>query len=200
MKKIFIQKANELLDSSRPGLFNQAVMEFGALHCTPKSPKCSDCIFSSACVAKERGIQDLLPIKNSRIKTRNRYFTYFILAKGKMLAMKKRQDKDIWNGLYDFYLIEHKRSQKTRRTLQGDKALKELSQLADVTAESKVVKHVLTHQNIYARFVFLTLPKSFKPNGWLKDSKLHFYSTREVKVLPKPILISRFLEEKGLLE
>lgn len=199
-KKVFTKVANELLDASQPGMFNQAVMEFGALHCTPRSPKCIDCPFSSECVAKQRSIQDLLPIKNNRVKSRNRYFTYFILSKGNKLAMKKRQDKDIWSGLYDFYLVESSKSQKAESTLEGDKVLSKLSELSDVKLDGKVVKSVLTHQKIYARFVFMTLPSSVKLNGLLKDSKLHFYSGREIKVLPKPILISRFLDEKGLLE
>lgn len=199
-KGIFTQMANDLLDRSQPGLFNQAVMEFGALHCTPRSPKCNDCMFSSECVAKQRGIQGLLPVKGNRVKTRNRYFTYFILTKGKMLAMKERQDKDIWSGLYDFYLIEHSRNQKIERVLEEDKVLSKLSRLADVKMEKQIVKHVLTHQKIYARFVFMALPESFKRNGLLKGANLHFYSRREIKVLPKPILISRFLNEKGLLE
>lgn len=199
-KKIFTNVANDLMDRSQSGIFNQAVMEFGALHCTPRSPKCTDCPFSSECVAKQRSIQDLLPIKNNRVKTRNRYFTYFIFRKGKKIAMKKRQDKDIWSGLYDFHLIESKRNQKIERTLDGDKELSKLSKLAIVKPEEQVIKHVLTHQKISARFVLMTLPNSVKLNGLLKDSKLHFYSGREIKVLPKPILISRFLDEKGLLE
>lgn len=199
-KKIFTKVANELLDASQPGTFNQAVMEFGALHCTPRSPNCADCPFSSECVAKQRSIQDLLPIKNNRAKSRNRYFTYFILTRGKKLAMKKRQDKDIWSGLYDFYLIESNRNQKVERTMEEDKVLSKLSKLSDIKLEGKVVRHVLTHQKIYARFVVITLPKSVKLNGILNESKLHFYSSREIKVLPKPILISRFLDEKGLLE
>ncbi len=196
-KNNFSQLANSLLDRLQPGLHNQAVMEFGALHCTPKSPKCAACIFFVECVARKRGIQDLLPLKKKQIKVRTRHFTYFILKKGNALALKRRMGKDIWKGLYDFYLVETKRNQKIERMVEEDKWLKKLSEMSTVEMGNRKVKHVLTHQKIYARFVLLDFGKSFQPNGWLKNTDLKLYSLREIRLLPKPILISRFLDEKG---
>lgn len=199
-KRIFSQKANELLGKAQPGLFNQAVMEFGALHCTPKSPQCDSCIFFNECVARNNGTQDHLPVNLKKVKVRNRYFTYFILAKGNKLAMKKRGTKDIWNGLYDFHLVESKRNQKAESSINKDSLLKQIHKQGKIRLVKGETKHVLTHQRIHARFVHLILGQDFQRSDLLSESGLKFYSINQIKVLPKPTLITRFLSEMGYSE
>lgn len=199
-KKIFEKKANELLDEKQPGLFNQAVMEFGALHCTPRSPNCEDCIFSSCCFARKTETQQLLPVKTRKSKPRNRYFTYFVITHNNKIALKKRGAGDIWNSLYDFYLTEQKRNLSIEKTIKNDPWLNEISKESEVGSDVYRSKHVLTHQNIHARFVKLDLPLKFKNDEVLKRSKLKFYTPRQIRLLPKPVLISRFLTQKGILE
>jgi A/G-specific adenine glycosylase len=105
-KKKFTALANEVIDSNKPDLHNQAVMEFGALQCTPKSPKCEDCILKSGCFAAQQQMQDSLPVKLKSTAVRDRYFYYFVIQKGKSYLMKKRTEKDIWQGLFDFFMME----------------------------------------------------------------------------------------------
>ncbi|MFZ1807055.1 MAG: A/G-specific adenine glycosylase [Cyclobacteriaceae bacterium] len=197
-KKAFAIKAKELLDIDRPGTYNQAVMEFGALHCTPKSPNCEECIFSSGCFAKKRQMQNLLPVKTKKVKVRTRYFTYFIITKGNKLAMKKRSGKDIWSGLYDFYLIESKRHQRPEVLNKNDKVLGTMR--LNIEFRSEVYKHVLTHQHILARFVLLSLSRGFSARNLSDLLGVKLYSPAEVAALPKPALVSRFLSKKGALE
>ena len=199
-KKTFYNKAQALLDPKQPGTFNQAIMEFGALHCTPKSPGCVDCIFASGCYANKNQMQALLPVNNKKVKVRNRYFTYFILMKGNKMALKKREGKDIWSGLYDFYLIEGLKRKKPESILSEDHVLKTIRNKATIVSQSEAYKHILTHQRIEATFVILSLSRDFL----IKDLKgikgLKFYSSKEILALPKPVLISRFLSKNGILE
>src|SRR5688500_5070797 len=117
-KKIFTDLANSLINKKSPDFHNQAIMEFGALHCIPKSPLCLTCPFQSACVAAQRNLQSLLPRKAKSKPSRKRYFYYFVVQKGKSLLMKKRDQKDIWHGLYDFHLLERNRPIKIEKLLE----------------------------------------------------------------------------------
>ena len=186
-KSFFKVLANSLVHSPRPDFYNQALMEFGALHCTPKQPNCEQCVFKDSCIAKKSGLQLSLPVKSKPKKSRNRYITYFVLANKKGIAMKKRNGVDIWRGLYDFLEFEAKRSKSYEKIL-ADPDVKKILGKKSPSLLSKQYKHVLSHQNIYARFIVVedssTIPK---------DSGLRFYSKKQINDLPKPILIHRFL-------
>ena len=75
-KRIFAEVAAELLDKAQPGIYNQAIMDFGALQCTPASPNCMFCPFVDTCVARQKGVVDTLPVKQHKAKVANRYFNY----------------------------------------------------------------------------------------------------------------------------
>jgi A/G-specific adenine glycosylase len=165
------------------------MMEFGALQCVPKNPKCEECIFSKSCVARKHELQNVLPIKSKKVKVRNRYFYYFVLRHQNKVLMKKREAKDIWQGLYDFYLIETKRNKKVSELLKTDLILKGSTK----TNESKIYKHVLSHQKLVVRFVEIELQKI----QTLKPSKLKWFTDREITALPKPILIANYLVDRS---
>lgn len=194
-KKEFSELANKLVSSTTPDLHNQAVMEFGALFCTPANPSCSTCPFKSTCVANKNSLQQILPVKIPSKKVRKRYFYYFSIQKGKSLLMKTRKEKDIWHGLSDFYLIEKKRSFDPEKLLSEDKMLKKLVGRRRATEISGVYKHVLSHQVIFSRFIQLEVSGNPDLNG----SGLKFYSKKKIAELPKPVLISRFLTDYHLL-
>ena len=150
-KKEFQELANTLLDESQPGTFNQAVMEFGATVCTPKNPDCSNCIFNSSCHALKQNTLAQLPVKSKKIKKRNRYFNYLVLLDDNHTFLEKRNKKDIWQGLYQFPLIE------TTTEIKQPEELNSLPHVENFIIETfnpKIIskKHVLTHQNIHARF------------------------------------------------
>src|SRR5690606_37029166 len=110
--KVFSTLANELVPKANPAVHNQAVMEFGALFCTPRNPTCDDCPLRRSCVAYQRNMVDLLPVKRAKKKSRNRYFFYVVLENNNALLMRKRLEKDIWQGLFDFPLVERSRPVK----------------------------------------------------------------------------------------
>lgn len=194
-KKHFSSWANQLLDKKQPATFNQAIMEFGALHCTPKNPACSTCTFNTTCIAYKNNLQPVLPRKLASKKSRRRYFYYFVIRKGNSLLMRERKDNDIWKGLFDFYLIEKSRVVKTDQLLKDDRFLKKIKPLANVVSASGMYKHILSHQTILAKFITLELIE--KPST--VPDNLNFYSLKKVGELPKPVLISRFLSDFRLL-
>jgi A/G-specific adenine glycosylase len=193
-KKEFSLLANQLISGKQPALHNQAVMEFGALFCTPHNPKCADCPFKSTCFAYNNDLVNALPVKTKRKKSRKRYFFYVVVQKNKSVLMKKRAEKDIWNGLYDFILIEKQKPVKAEKILMASEFTELFEKMETVTI-SKKYKHILTHQTIHCRFIHVKAHPLFPSGG----KELRFYSPKEVAQLPKPSLISRFLNDQNPL-
>ena len=193
-KKIFSKLANELVPQKNPDAHNQAMMEFGARFCTPRNPCCDICIFRKDCFAFKNSLQHQLPVKLQLKKARKRYFYYFVIQKGNSFLMKKREEKDIWHGLYDFVLIETKRPVDPEKLFMENESLQTFrnGKLSDI---SGMYKHILSHQLIYSRFVQVSLSRDVSLNG----SGLKFYSLKKVADLPKPVLISKFLSDYGIL-
>ena len=106
-KKEFTELAYELMPKDNPAIFNQAIMEFGALQCVPKNPDCSVCVFNESCMALQKKKVTVLPVKSKKLKVTNRFFNYLILEDvlGNTL-IQKRTLKGIWHNLYEFPLLE----------------------------------------------------------------------------------------------
>lgn len=188
-KKIFNKLADALIDRHNPGAYNQAVMELGALVCTPKNPLCHQCPLQLRCAAWRKNKWNKLPVKISRGTIRTRYIYYLVFKTNRKVYMKKRNDKDIWHGLYDFYAVEKKKPQSPEKILNHYNIAKEAIQLI-----SPVYLHQLTHQKIVARFIEINdLTKI--PSG----SNLRAYSPAQAEKLPKPVLINRYLSDTGFL-
>ena len=105
-KKNFAELANKLLDKSQPGLFNQAIMDFGATICKPAIPICPHCCLNVICTAYKKGIVNTLPVKEKSIKKKTRWFSYFVFNSNGRTLVRKRMGKDIWQNLFEFYLVE----------------------------------------------------------------------------------------------
>lgn len=188
-KRTFSQLANELIPEEAPDQHNQAIMEFGALQCTAKNPRCGDCPFSKTCYAHLHDKQHALPVKSKKPKSRNRTFHYIVIRDKEAIWMRKRKEGDIWSGLYDFMLVEHGGT--------GD-----FSDLRDrfpdldfqLVQTSEWRRHILTHQNIHARFYVVKASVNARR---MAADRYHLapYSPREAADLPKPILIANFLNE-----
>lgn len=189
--KVFEAKANSLINKKAPGEFNQAIMDFGAIQCTPKSPACAICPMSHFCFAFNTGKQDQLPVKTKKVKVRSRYFYYFIYEHEGRLLMKERGPKDIWQGLYDFNLIE------SQEALSEEDILKELAtKELTVLGFSEEVKHILTHQRIFTRFIRVGVNELGNFEALAKSNYLDAFELAEVQELPKPILIQNYLQKE----
>lgn len=159
-KKLFTALAGELLDKAQPAVYNQAIMDFGALQCTPQNPDCMFCPLADSCVALSKGTVMRLPVKQHKTKTTNRYFNYMYVRTGEYTFINKRTGDDIWKNLFEFPLIE-------AGSVVSEEELLALPQFRGLFAEGEVpvvrcvckdVKHVLSHRVIYAAFYEITLP------------------------------------------
>ncbi|NDV47543.1 A/G-specific adenine glycosylase [Paludibacter sp. 221] len=158
-KKEFMQLAQELLSPENPALHNQAMMEFGALYCVPVSPACSNCVLKGLCKAYDMDMVSLLPKKSQKTKVTNRYFNYLYIDFEGSTYLQKRLKNDIWHNLYEFPLIESDELLPVDRLFDNE-CFKELFQGVEniqIKNVSKPVKHVLSHRNIYAQFISISI-------------------------------------------
>ncbi|MES2733323.1 MAG: A/G-specific adenine glycosylase [Bacteroidota bacterium] len=188
-KKVFSALAANLLPDEQTDVYNQAIMEFGAVQCTPHVPDCMFCPLNFTCVANLTGRQGSLPVKSKKAKVKQRFFHYFVIRRGDEFYMKERQEKDIWSGLYDFYLREAAQLQ-TLEELTENEGIATLLKTGLVEEESRIFTHVLTHQRIQVKFWHLHLPEEIFHSFLASES---FYTIDEIKQLPKPILIANYL-------
>lgn len=189
-RKEFRTLAAELLDKKAPGDHNQAVMELGAMVCSPKKPDCASCPLARRCIARASDRVASLPAKAAKAKVRVRHFNYLqVEAKGGSY-LRKRTGKDIWHGLYELPLIESARA-LTRR--EFERALgEELGKGWEVKTRVGPTKHLLSHQSIHISFWRLTVPKGRRlPGTW----KLVTAKDLDKHALPRPI--ERYFAAQG---
>ena len=151
-KKLFAGLADELLDRKRPALYNQAIMDFGAIQCVPSSPSCLFCPLNDSCVALQTGKVNVLPCKQHKTKVIPRYFHYIYVRAGSYTYLRKRPAGDIWQNLYEFPLIETSDVMEEEKLLVSEEFLTLLqgNPVKSVRLIEKNVKHVLSHRVIHA--------------------------------------------------
>lgn len=193
-KKEIQQIVDRLIPKKAPDLFNQAIMEFGALHCSPKNPLCPNCIFIGLCVAQRNNQQGKIPYKSNKTKKRLRFFTYLIINIHGGYLMRKRDAGDIWQGLFEFFLIETNSALDFDQLSIPQKMIQNPGQWK-VNHESKLYKHLLSHQTLFCRFIEIEMTHDFDFNSFDWDGYT-IYSKKEIDRLPKSILTDRYLGEK----
>jgi len=191
-KKTFYKKALGIIDKKNPDIFNQGIMEFGALQCTPSNPKCEMCIFNSMCFAFKKELIPELPAKKQKIKKRDRYFYYLHIIYNNTFFIEKRGDRDIWKFLYQLPLIEYD-SEITIEEIVNHKLWKEIFKKVNYNKNFSVSKkkHVLSHQNIHANFLKIEVSNT---NKFLNE-KLINISFKTLDKYSIPRLIERYLHD-----
>lgn len=184
-KKIFAQVAAEFLDPKNPGDHNQALMELGALVCTPKDPKCGQCPLVDSCVANQENTQSNFPVKRGKTKVVNRFFNYLVFFDGEHTVLKKRTDKGIWQGLYDFVLIEKETAAEL--TVEDLKVYNPIRFRLD----GEFI-HILSHQKIQATFWVVEVETIET------DEKQVIVPLTEVEDYPLPQLLIRYIKASPL--
>jgi A/G-specific adenine glycosylase len=175
-QKTYQKLADELLDKNNPAAHNQAIMELGALVCTPKNPNCACCPLEFSCEAKSKNTWSSLPKKKGKIKIKKRTFHYLLVVKDDALFLSQRGDKDIWANMYEFPLVE---SENFSDALQSSLTL------------VKTVSHKLTHQHLTVHFYSVKESKDFLTNG-----SYLLVPFEDLKNYPLPRVIEKFLEEE----
>ena len=192
-KKIFTKLAEKLLYKPDPGAFNQAIMDFGATVCKPALPLCSTCPLQQICLARKTGKVNMLPVKEKTLKRKTRWFSYFIFRNGGKTLIHKRTAKDIWQNLFEFYLVE------TVDNLKWDKQkVKEwLKEQVNITDEPGIQIFLaeaqqLTHQEI--RGYFITISLAAIP-ALLQTPSFQWLEAGEVSQLPFPAFINQYVNK-----
>ena len=156
-KRRFAELAQELIDDKNPAAYNQAIMDFGGVVCSPKNPKCDECPFHKICVAKNHELIDVLPYREKRTKITNRYFNYLIIKNEKEIFIQKRTGNDIWKNLYELPMIETEKPLKKN----FQEAVSKFLGTKDFEIEfySKEISQLLSHRKIHFRFIHVSSKK-----------------------------------------
>ncbi|WP_299826101.1 A/G-specific adenine glycosylase [uncultured Pontibacter sp.] len=198
-RKVFQKLADELVPADEPDVYNQAIMEFGAIQCTPVMPDCLFCPFQRTCFAFNHGMVQELPVKSKAKAARPRYFHYLVFEWQGQYYLRKRLEGDIWQGLYDFYLYE-----STDKVVDQTLLLQELNgagipvQPAQIIPSAKTYKHILSHQKITAHFYLIKLKDKLHSNVE-QEARLALYNPQKIDELPKPVLINNYLKDARIL-
>jgi len=190
--KEFKALAQALIDEDRPADFNQAIMEFGAIQCKPQNPYCLHCIYNDSCVALQQNKVSVLPVKLKKTKVKHKYFHYlYIKDKQGQTIIKQRTGKGIWQGLYEFPVIEEltalqegeedrfRESVKNHSFLQG-LVINDIDRYNDTP-----IVHKLSHQHLHTTFWLVTVDE-------ITDNATPINRITE---LPVPVLIGNFIEK-----
>ena len=189
-KKFFAHLSNELLDKKSPGLYNQAIMDFGAVICKP-APLCRECPFNKNCQALLEDRISSLPVKRKKTVVQKRWFNYIILEHKKKFAIRQRKEKDIWHNLFEFLLIESGSSSQKEILKQAEKSNWITKNSYDIMETSPIFRQQLSHQYIQGRFIKLKLdqkPMSLPGIFWVDE--------KEIKSYPFPKIINEYMRVK----
>ncbi|MGV6945684.1 A/G-specific adenine glycosylase [Sphingobacterium kyonggiense] len=189
-KKLFSELAEELIDPLRAGEYNQAIMDFGALQCKPKNPDCSVCIFQTDCVALQQDLVSELPKKNKSKKSRVRHFHYFLIEDSDGWLMSQRSEGDIWANLFEFPMIETVSAVDPEELMESAEFKESFSAVFPQKVKGPV-KHILSHQQIFANFYRLDANKV----KLAKKSHWNYCLSENLDKLAKHKLISSFVED-----
>lgn len=185
-KKQFKALAQDLLDPQQPSDFNQGLMEFGALQCKPQNPLCHTCPFSGSCAAFNENRIGELPVKLKKQKVKKRHFNYLVFRGQKnQTSLQQRTGKGIWQGLYEFPLVETSRETDLENLVKEDDFRSYVpAKFPNVFLYNEdPIVHKLSHQHIYTKFWIIESSEIPGKGVYIKD----------IERFPVPILIDKFI-------
>ena len=194
-KGYFTKLANELLYKQDSAAYNQAIMDFGATICKPQIPACSHCIFQKECIAFKKGLINKLPVKEKQLVKRKRWFTYFLFSVKDRVLVNKRTEKDIWQNLYEFYLLETAKEWDCKKAeienvLQAQLGIETFK----IDEISTVFTQQLTHQHLQGKFVRISLDKT-------PEALTHYKAVKKenLALLAFPKFINQYLQKQEIV-
>ena len=184
-KKEFTDLAFEVISKKNPALFNQSIMEFGALQCVPKNPNCNNCPLNTSCAALANHKVNQLPVKIKKLKVKNRFLNYlYVFDNDNKTTINKRTAKGIWHNLYEFPLVETEIETSEEEVLSLIQ--NKLDRISEIKLlESDTIIHKLSHQHLYIKF-------------WKVKQNLIFENGLDFESLnkfPFPIVLHNFMEK-----
>jgi A/G-specific adenine glycosylase len=197
-KKQFSNLAQKILESSEmtPSAHNQAMMDFGATMCVARNPKCGDCPLKDACKAYRDDLVEQLPVKSKKLKKKVRFFNYLVIKSTCELLLDKREEKDIWQQLYQFPLLEMSDAVQSEQTIRASSIWKTIfgSENVVISRMAGPYSQVLSHQRIRATFWEVEVEN-------VKKLNYSNYQVVELKNLSKfafPKIIDCYFQDKSL--
>jgi len=184
--KEFKELAQTLIDQTQPGTHNQAIMDFGALHCKPQNPLCETCPLNESCIGlKEKTVKEL-PVKEKKLKVKKRFFNYVVfVSEDHKTQFSERKGKGIWQGLFQFPLIETEKSINLDVLETHSEFVNLVESPVEITPfNEKEIIHKLSHQHLYTKF-WIVKVDALKENPILWS---------RIEKYPTPILIANFLK------
>ena len=193
-RRAFAALAQEELDAEHPGLYNQAIMDFGALQCTPAAPRCGDCPFADRCLALAAGTVVERPVRRQRTAVRERWFNYLHLTCRGEVALRRRGVGDIWQGLWEFPMIETEGPEAFEALCGGEAFARWVGpgpwRLAGTVA---MAPHRLTHRTLRAVF------HRIEVDAWSAEAAPLALGAAEAEGKALPRLVARYLEREPLI-
>ena len=184
--KEFKNLAQSLIDKKEPANYNQAIMEFGAIQCKPKKPLCMFCPLSESCAALQNNLIEKLPVKEKKLKVKNRYFNYLVIkTSDNKTILSERKGKGIWQGLYQFPLIESNKNIDKNELMATEEFCNLFPEETTISLyNKKEITHKLSHQHLHTQFWIVETANLLSVNvKW-----------DEIQKYPVPVLIANFLE------
>jgi len=189
-KKYFTQLANDILDKKQPGVYNQAIMDFGATVCKPVAPLCTACVFKKTCFAFLHNKINELPVKEKKISIKKRWFYYLVIEHDNKTAIRQRISKDIWQQLYEFPVIETNKEQESKTILMQAEKLNWLQKKNyEIMAVSPLFKQQLSHQLIAGQFIKVKMKERLD----MKED-VSWVTIKELKKFAFPKFINQYLK------
>jgi A/G-specific adenine glycosylase len=189
-QKEFRSIVTDLMPNEDPSTFNQALLDFGALQCVPKSPSCPTCPFSPICYAYRNNLIGSLPVKAKKLKVRDRFFTYVIIKNEQYTFIAKRKERDIWHSLYQFPLIETSSSVSFEQLVNSVEWKRIIGKGAVyIHGLSPAVTHKLSHQTLSIQFVMVNI---IKPSAYLKKNFIKV-TAENLGKYSVPVVIDNFM-------
>lgn len=190
-KKYFTWLADEKLEKDQPGIYNQAIMDFGAVVCKPVAPLCSNCVFNQNCYAFRHNKVNELPVKEKKIRIKKRWFYYLVVERDGKTAIQQRMQKDIWQHLFEYPMIETGQETDPGKVLKQAEKTGWLSKGSyEMVSVSPLFRQQLSHQLIAGQFIQIKLIEDDITNDWLWVSK------SQLKKYAFPKFINQYLDNK----
>ena len=177
----------DLMTGVSPGEFNQAIMNFGAIICKPGTPLCEICPLSKKCFAFQNEMVDQLPVRSKKKTNTIRHFHFLIISYNGKMLLQRRDEKDIWRGLYTPLIIESNSTRKPSLSSIKSFVSNVFGDVSfDVIESSSSVRQLLSHQTIIGRFHSIQLtskPKSISdPNVWVTKKTINDFGKPKMVV------------------
>ncbi|WP_405400574.1 A/G-specific adenine glycosylase [Maribacter sp. Asnod2-G09] len=188
--KYFKSLAQKVMDPANIRDYNQGIMEFGAIQCSPKKPLCLHCPLNDSCVALEKGLVDALPVKLKKTKVRNRYFNFLIPiykdAEGNQFtSIHQRIGKGIWQNLWQFPLLESDNALEIEDiTIRYKEVLVNMQSNEVLAYNENAIVHKLSHQHLHTKFWLV----------YINDDFADKIPVEKISDFPVPVLIADFIK------